>query len=261
MEGVGLLFILVIFGVPLLLLSLAISYYLHRRGLAKSRNEPGRKFPEDMPLFSRETFRLILLDPDAFFRSVTACRTSLFRPFILIVIGGVVYTTGYLFMTVPAMFSGGIVTILFMSSAMLPLMVIVALGGWAILAGILHLVSGFFRGTGPFVTTLQNTGYGIALYLGVSGTILAVCSVILELIRLVPGYTVLGYPPYQQPVMILITAVTLCTFPWAAWYWCYGLVHARKISFSDAINAVYGVVVVYLLVTGLPPFMAYFGNG
>jgi len=213
-----------------------------------------------MPLFSRETFRLILLDPDAFFSNVTACRASLFRPFILIVIGGVMYITGYLFMTVPAMFSGGIVNILFMSSAMLPLIVIFALAGWAILAGVLHIVSGFFRGTGPFVTTLQNTGYGIALYLGICGTILAVCSVILELIRLVPGYTLLGYPPYQQPIMILITAVTFCTFPWAGWYWCYGLVHARKIAFSDAAKVVYGVVFVYLLVTCLPLLIAYVGN-
>lgn len=258
MEGVGMLFMLLLFGVPLLILAIIAGYYFHRHNLKKGDSD--REYAEEMPLVSRETLRLFLLRPDEFFRHLTACRTGLYRPFILIIAGGLVFDIGYIFMVEPVTLSGGPVNFLVLTLGTLPLVVIVFLTAWFVLAALLYAISALFRGTGPFAATLQNTGYGVAFYLAMTGLILIVCSLILGLVRQVPGYTLLGYPPYQQPVTVLIAVITTCTLVWTAWYWSYGLGHARKIPLKDAAKAMYGLVIVYLGVTYLPPLMAFIGN-
>lgn len=258
MVSVGMLFMLLLFGVPLLLLAIIVGYYFHRRGLKKGDSD--QEYTEEMPLVSLETLRLFLLKPDEFFRRLAACRTGLYRPFILIIAGGLVFDIGYIFMVEPATLMGGPFNFLVLTLGTLPFAVFVFLVVWMVLAALLYAISALFRGTGPFAATLQNTGYGVAFYLAVTGIILIIGSLILDLVRQVPGYTLLGFPPYQQPVTILITAITICTLVWAAWYWCYGLGHARKIPINDAAKTVYGLVIVYLAVTYLPPLMAFIGT-
>lgn len=258
MEGVGMLFVLLMFGVPLLLLAIIAGYYFHRRGLKKCDSD--RDYAEEMPLFSLETLRLFLLNPDEFFSRLAECRTTLYRPFILIIVGGLVFDIGYIFMVEPVTLMGGPVNFLVLTLGTLPFAVFVFLVVWMVLAALLYAISALFRGTGPFATMLQNTGYGVAFYLAMTGIILVIGSLILALIRQVPGYTLLGYPPYQQPVTVLIAAITICTLVLAAWYWCYGLSHARKIPFNDAAKTVYGVVIVYLAVTYLPLLIMFIGT-
>ena len=176
MEGVGLLFFLVFLGMPLVLLVIATGYLIHRR---RSRRPSGMDEPPALTEMKMgNAVKNILLRPDLFFRQATESRPDLFCPFLLVALGSLILCAGYVSLIFPMILYGDIPNLLFLVLGTYPLIVFCAWLGWLALSVFLFAGSAAFKGTGPFTVTLQNTGYGTAFCLLLSGLIQLAGSVI-----------------------------------------------------------------------------------
>jgi hypothetical protein len=230
----GIIFLSVIVGVPLLCLVIIISYLAHRRNLKSILQNEGVNAHDETPVSIAYAIREVFLMPDQFFKRITGNRINLWRPFLLITIGGV-------FFFLSAYFSLGIIiwVIIF------PLILLHLYICWILITGLVYGITLPLKGEGPFITTLQNSGYGIGLGL-----------IIIDLLYIIPltffyqPFT-LG-PPLPQAAkttMTIFTVILLIIALWSAAIVSIGLKHARNIPLSRAAIAVYSVLIVYLVWT------------
>lgn len=236
MVGVGLLFLLLFLGLPLVLLMIATGYLAHRRRSRRPAETDGAPAPAEMPL-GKNAIKNILVRPDLFFRQATESRPNLFRPFALIALGSLVLCAGYNSLLFPAILYGDIPNLFLLVFGTYPLFVFSAWPWWLALSAFLFAVSAVFKGTGLFTATLQNIGYGTAFFLLLSGLVLLAGSVINAVYFAITGGINFGLYMAGQPQLILAAVCGtgfLVSLAWGALLWGNGLASARKIPLSRA---------------------------
>jgi len=237
MAGVGLLFLLFFLGLPLALLTIAAGYLAHRRRSRRPAGTNEAAVPAEMQL-GKSAIKNLLVRPDLFFRQATESRLNLFRPFLLIALGSLVLCVGYVSLLFPAILYGDIPNLLFLVFGMYPLFVFSAWPGWLALSAFLFAVSAAFWGTGPFAVTLQDTGYGTAFFLFLSGLILLAGSVANAVHLAITGGINFGLYMAGEPQLFLaaVCGIGSCiSLAWGALLWGHGLASARKIPLSHAL--------------------------
>jgi hypothetical protein len=257
MEGVGLLFLLIFLGMPLVLLVIATGYLVHRLQSRRPAGTDGPPAPAEMPL-GKDAIKIILVRPDLFFRQATESRPNLFRPFLLVALGSLVLCVGYVSLLFPTILYGDVPNLLFLVFGMYPLIVFPAWLGWLALSAIFFAASAVFKGTGPFTTTLQNTGYGTAFCLLFSGLIQIAGSVANAVYLAMTGGVnfgmfMAGQP--QIPLAAVFGASLILPVAWGALLWGHGLANARKIPLNRALT-VAAVIACGLLVLMYGSFLA-----
>jgi len=256
MEGVGLLFFLVFLGMPLVLLVIATGYLIHRR---RSRRPSGMDEPPALTEMKMgNAVKNILLRPDLFFRQATESRPDLFCPFLLVALGSLILCAGYVSLIFPMILYGDIPNLLFLVLGTYPLIVFCAWLGWLALSVFLFAGSAAFKGTGPFTVTLQNTGYGTAFCLLLSGLIQLAGSVINAVYLAMTGGVnfgmyMAGQP--QIPLAAVFCASLILPVAWGALLWGHGLANARKIPLTRAL-AVATVIAAICLILMYGSFLA-----
>ncbi|OPX67867.1 MAG: Yip1 domain protein [Methanoregulaceae archaeon PtaU1.Bin059] len=141
---------------------------------------------------------------------------------------------------------------------------------WLVMAGVFHVISMAFKGTGKFTRTLESTGYG--LLPTVIGSIIST----LILFSYLPRIAVPVVRDLQDPVAIqkamqelmldpamkeftqVSIAISILFLIWSANIWIFGVRQARGITLKHACItviipvAVYILYMVYMLVSGIP---------
>ena len=254
MEGVGLLFLLLFLGLPLVLLTLAAGYLLHRRRSRRPAGPDGTATPAEM-LFGKTAIKNLLLQPDLFFRQAAESRLNLFCPFVLIALGSLVLCIGYASLLFPVILYGDIPNLLFLVLGTYPVFVFSFWLGWLALSAFLFAVSAAFKGTGPFTAVLQNTGYGMAFFPFLSGLILLAGSVANAVYLAITGGVNFGLYMAGQPQLFLaaVCGTGFCiSLAWGTFLWGHGLAEARKIPLSRAmIPAAVAALACLVLMNGI----------
>lgn len=234
MVGVGLLFLLLFLGLPLVFLVIAAGYLVHRRRSRRPAETDGA--PAEMP-FGKTAIKNLLLQPDLFFRKAAESRPNLFRPFVLIALGSLVLCIGYATLLFPVILYGNIPNLFLIVFGTYPVFVFSFWLGWLALSAFLFAVSAIFKGTGPFTAALQNTGYGTAFFPLLSGLILIAGSVANAVYLAITGGVNFGLYMADQPQLFLaaVCGIGFCiSLAWGVFLWGHGLAEARKIPLSRA---------------------------
>jgi len=201
-----------------------------------------------MPL-GKAAIKNLLLRPELFFRQVTESRPNLFRPFLFIALSSLVLCFGYASLLFPAILYRDIPNLLFLVFGTYPMFVFSAWLGWLTLSAFFFAVSAAFRGTGPFVTTLQNAGYGTGFFL-LPGLILLAGSVANAAYLAITGGVNFGLYRAGQPQLFLaaVCGIGFCvSLAWGALLWAHGLADARKIPLSRALVPTAAAAIVCLI--------------
>lgn len=240
MEGVGLLFLLMFIGMPLVLLAIVTGYLVHRRRSRRPGETGGAPAQEEMHP-GKESIKKILMQPNLFFRQATESRPDLFYPFLMIACAGLVVCTGYLSLIFPTILYGDIPNLLVLVLGTYPLFVFSAWFGWLALSVLFFAVSAMFKGSGPFTATLRNTGYGTAFCLFLSGLVFLIGSMANAAYLAITdginfGLYMAGQP--QMPLAAVCGAGVILPLLWGVILWSFGLMHARRIPFSCALVTV-----------------------
>ncbi|MEN6395674.1 MAG: Yip1 family protein [Methanoregula sp.] len=254
MEGVGLPFLLMCIGMPLVLLAIVTGYLVHRRRSRRPGETDGAPAPEEMHP-GKESIKKILMHPDLFFWQVTESRPDLFYPFLLIACAGLVVCTGYLSLIFPTILYGDIPNLLFLVFGTYPLFVFSAWFGWLAVSVLFFAVSAVFKGSGPFTATLKNTGYGTAFCLFLTGLIFLLGSAANAVSLAITGGVNFGLYMAGQPQLPLaaVCGIGFCApLAWGVLLWGHGLAHARKIPLSRAmVPAAAAAAICLILMYGL----------
>ena len=236
MVGVGLLFLLLFLGLPLVLLTIAAGYLVHRRRSHRPAGTDGVPALAEMP-FGKTAIKNLLLQPALFFRQAAESRPNLFRPFVLIALGSLVLCVGYASLLFPVILYGNIPNLFLLVFGTYPMFVFSAWFGWLALSAFLFAVSAAFKGTGPFTAALQNTGYGMAFFLLLPGLILLAGSVANAAYLAITNGVNFGLYMADQPQLFLaaVCGTGFCiSLAWGAFLWGHGLAGARNIPLSRA---------------------------
>jgi len=236
MEGVGLLFLMFFLGYPLVFLTIAAGYLVHRRRSRRPAGTDGSPAPAETP-FGKTAIKNLLLRPDLFFRQAAKSRPNLFRPFLLIALGSLVLCFGYASLLFPVILYGDLANLSFIVFGAYPVFVFSFWLVWLALSVFLFAVSTGFKGTGPFTATLQNTGYGTAFFPLLLGLILLAGSVANAVYLAIVGGINFGLYMAGQPQLFLaaVCGTGFCiSLAWGAFLWGHGLAEARKIPLSRA---------------------------
>lgn len=254
MEGVGLLFLLLFLGLPLVLLAIAAGYLVHRRRYRRPAGTDGAPALAEMPL-GKTAIKSLLLQPDLFFRQAAESRPNIFRPFVLIALGSLVLCVGYASLLFPVILYGNIPNLFLLVFGTYPMFVFSAWLGWLALSVFLFAVSAAFKGTGPFTATLQNTGYGTAFFLLLTGLILLAGSVANAVYLAITGWATFGLYMADLPQLFLaaVCGIGFCiSLAWGAFLWGHGLASARKVPLSRAmVPAAAAVLACLVLMYGM----------
>jgi|GEM_PF-6073415 Yip1 domain. len=237
MEGVGLLFFLFFLGMPLVLLVIVFGYLAHRRRSMRPAKPDGTAAPAEM-LLGKNAINNFLIRPGLFFRQAAESRPNLFRPFLLIAFGSLVLCVGYVSLLFPVILYGDIPNLFFLVFGMYPMIVFSAWLGWVALSAFLFAVSAAFKGIGPFTAALQDTGYGTAFFLFLSGLVMLAGSVINAVHLAITGGINFGLYMAGQPQLFLaaVCGIGFCiSLAWGAFLWGHGLAEARKIPLTRAL--------------------------
>jgi hypothetical protein len=97
----------------------------------------------------------LFVHPDAFFAQVSKEKASIVWPLIIVASSGIVSFAGAVFLSPAA------IDPVTQYSVMLLSLLAVALATWIVISTGLFLLSKAFAGTGSYLVTLQNTGYGM----------------------------------------------------------------------------------------------------
>jgi hypothetical protein len=206
----------------------------------------------------KDVIKNILVRPDLFFRQATESRPDLFCPFLLVALGSLIMCVGYVSLIFPTILYGDIPNLLFLVLGTYPLIVFCAWLGWLALSVLLFAGSAAFKGTGPFTMTLQNTGYGTAFCLLISGLIQIAGSVVNAVYLSMTGGINFGMYMAGQPQMLLVAvfcASLILPVAWGALLWGHGLANARKMPLTRALT-VATVIAAACLVLMYGPFLA-----
>ncbi len=183
----------------------------------------------------------LLFHPGIFFARKVREETSLVIPVFIIFIGGIVgLLAPYIGASFLSSLTGtGTINMIGMSFLIFPSLLLPFVA-WILISGILFVLCRLFSGTGSFVATLQNTGYG-ALPLTISS--------IFGIITIAPTMEI----PHPVTTGILLVFVTLvfAFVIWSGWLWAYAMEKTHAISHGRAIVAATIVVVLYLGLTAI----------
>ncbi|MCU0632883.1 MAG: YIP1 family protein [Methanolinea sp.] len=140
---------------------------------------------------------------------------------------------------------------------------------WLVMAGIFHVISVFFKGSGKFNRTLANTGYGlIPLIIGSIVTTLILFTylprITVPVIRDMQDTTALQkamqelmQDPFMREYTQVSMIVSILFLIWSVNIWIFGVRQARGITLRQACItviipvAVYIIYMVYTLITGV----------
>jgi len=243
MDGVGLAFLVIIVGVPILCVCVIAGWMVHRSARKKSREAGG---PEPVNVNTPHMIRDLLLRPDAFFRTVSEGPDTLFATFLWLLAASIVMSVGLMAAVSLNYFSSGIGNVLFLTLVAVVLMTLSSVLAWVASSGVVYLMSHLFRGSGSFKKTLQNTGYALAPGLALYGLVLLLGTLALAAFQ-VPVIA-FGTPLAGNQLLAIISrAGTLIASLLVFLLMTYGLRHARNISpMKAAVSA--GVPVLIFLV-------------
>jgi hypothetical protein len=247
MEGVGLAFLIVIIGVPVLC-AVVIAGWLAERSVMKEKRENGE--PDPVIVNTHRMILDLIIRPDAFFRTVSEGSDTLFTPFLWLFAGSIVMSAGVMAAADLHFLLSGIVNVLFLSLVALVLMTSAIVLAWLASSGVLYVMSHLFRGSGSFRKTLQNTGYCLAPGLVLYGLVLLLCILALTAFQ-VPVIPFGNPSPGNQVFSIIGRAGVLIASLWVFLLMTHGLRYARNISLAKAAVSVGVPVVIFLIFSNL----------
>jgi hypothetical protein len=243
MDGVGLAFLTVIIGVPLLCVGIIAGFLAHRSAVQKDR-EAGR--PEAVDVNTPGMVRDLILRPDAFFRTASEGPDTLFAPFLWLFTASIMLSVGMMAAVDLHFFTSGIANVIFLTLLALVLMTLSTVLAWIASSGVVYLLSRLLGGAGPFRKTLQNTGYALAPGLVLYGLVLLLGTLALAALQ-VPVVPFGTPSPGNQLLSLIGRAGVLIASLWVFVLMSYGVRHARNISFRQAAVSA-GVPVLLFLV-------------
>lgn len=247
MEGVGLAFLIVIIGVPILCMAVIAGWLADRSGMKKNRE---KGVPEPVNVNTPRMVLDLFLRPDAFFRTVSEGSDTLFTPFLWLFVGSIVMSFGVMAAVDLHSFMYGVVNVLFLTLVALVLMTFAVVLAWIALSGVLYVASHLFRGSGSFWKTLQNTGFGLAPGLVLYGLILILASLALAAFQ-IPVVPFGNPAPGNLLLTVIGRAGTLIASLWVFVLMTYGLRYARNIPLEKAAVSVGVPVLIFLIFSNL----------
>ena len=180
----------------------------------------------------------LLFSPDAFFAQKTKEKIDLLIPAIIILIGSMV---GLIASFVVSDFLN-IVELRHISVILTPenflFILLRPFIAWFLLAGILYCFCRLWSGTGTFIATLQNTGYG-ALPLTILTIIPIINAIFINSNVNIPQ--ILGYA-----IVIILDLLTIIFILWSGYLWTYAMERTHEIEHDKAIASAAIVVLLYL---------------
>jgi hypothetical protein len=230
MDMVGLGFLLVLIGMPLLCVVVIAGYLAHRSAIQKSTEDssPGPA--------SVNTPRMVLdlvVRPDAFFRTVSEGPATIFTPFLWLLAAAMVFSFGLMAGSAPMILASGFGNLLFLNLLALVLMTTTIVLAWIGASGIFWVLGHLLGGYGSFRKTLQNTGYGLAPGLVLYGLILMLGALLLTALQI--PVTPFGNTVPADPLVTMIkTGGSLIASLWGFILMTHGLRYAQKISLAKA---------------------------
>jgi hypothetical protein len=180
----------------------------------------------------------LLVNPDAFFEKKTKEKIDLLLPAIVVLIGSMV---GLIASFVVSDFLN-IIELRHISVILTPenflLILLKPFIAWFLLSGLLYGFSRLWSGTGTFMETLQNTGYG-ALPL----TILT----IIPIINAIFINSNVNMPQiFGQSIVIILDLLTVVFILWSGYLWTYAMEWTHELDHDKAIASAAIVVLLYL---------------
>ena len=180
----------------------------------------------------------LLINPDAFFEEKTKEKIDLLLPAIIVLIGSMV---GLVASFIVSDFLN-IIELRHISVLLTPenflLILLKPFIAWFLLSGLLYGFSRLWSGTGTFMETLQNTGYG-ALPL----TILT----IIPIINAIFINSNVNMPQiFGQSIVIILDLLTVVFILWSGYLWTYAMEWTHELDHDKAIASAAIVVLLYL---------------
>jgi len=247
MEGVGLAFLIVIIGVPVLCAVVIAGWLADRSAMQKNREAGG---PEPVNVNTRRMIRDLIIRPDAFFGKVSEGSDTLFTPFLWLFAGSIVMSAGVMAAVDLHFLTSGLVNVLFLSLVALVLMTSAIVLAWLASSGAFYVMSHLFRGSGSFRKTLQNTGYGLAPGLVLYGVVLLLGTLALTAFQ-IPVIPFGNPSPGNQMLSIIGRAGMLIASLWGFFLMTHGLRYARNLPLAKAAVSVGVPVVIFLIFSNL----------
>jgi hypothetical protein len=179
----------------------------------------------------------LLFHPDIFFAKVSKEKAGFTWPVVIVALGSIVSFAGAVVLSPAATDPLIQYSITFLS------LFAVAVDTWVIISTILFLLSRAFSGTGSYLITLQNTGYGM-LPLAFSNAITLV-----SVAAITGNFAILSSIP---PLFFsaLVYGEQLIFTIWAAWLWICGIRNAHSLPVPLAI-----AIVVIMIAASLAIFI------
>lgn len=181
------------------------------------------------------SLRDLFLHPSVFFEQVSQEKAGFIWPFIIVFLGSIISFIGAVALSpqVTDPLTQYSITFLFLSG--------VAIFTWVIISAGLFLLSRAFSGTGSFLATLRNTGYGMLPFAFSNAvtfaTVLAITGNVASLSTVNPG--VFSALIYVEQAFFTV---------WAAYLWFCGLRRAHGIPAPLAAAAVVIVIALALAI-------------
>lgn len=204
----------------------------------------------------------LLISPDTFFSVRMEEPQDLRIPGIIVIIGAVIAAVGaYLISGIYAgMFAAaggeGMATLMGVMGGVSAFFGFIIVW-WLVFAGIFHLLSMVFSGTGTFRRTLEHVAFGLVPVVIGSCIALLVSLYYLPMIE-VPVITSFQDPAAIQRVMSMIledpayreltrvtSLISVIFLAWSANLWIFGIRHARGLTVKSAMVVVLVPVVIY----------------
>jgi hypothetical protein len=180
----------------------------------------------------------LLINPDAFFEEKTKEKIDLLLPAIIVLIGSMV---GLVASFIVSDFLN-IIELRHISVLLTPenflLILLKPFIAWFLLSGLLHGFSRLWSGTGTFMETLQNTGYG-ALPLTILTIIPIINAIFINSNVNIPQ--MLG-----QGIIVILDLLTILFILWSGYLWTYAMEWTHELDHDKAIASAAIVVLLYL---------------
>jgi hypothetical protein len=247
MDMVGLAFVLVVIGIPVLCVVVIAGYLAHRSAMKKNQ-ENG--IPGPVNAGTPEMVLDLVARPDAFFKTVSEGPVDLFAPFLWLVVAGIVFSFGLMAGSNPFILQSGVVNVLFLNLLALVLMIPSIALAWIGASGVFYAISHLSGGSGSFRKTLQNTGYGLAPGLVLYGLILLLGALVLTVLQI--PVTPFGDPvPGSMVLAMIVTGGSLIASIWSFVLMTLGLRYSGNLSLAKAAVSVGVPVLVFLIFSNL----------
>ena len=180
----------------------------------------------------------LLVNPDAFFEKKTKEKIDLLLPAIVVLIGSMV---GLIASFVVSDFLN-IIELRHISVILTPenflLILLKPFIAWFLLTGIFYGLCRLWSGTGTFIATLQNTGYG-TLPLTILTVIPIINAIFINANVNMPQILGTG-------IVIILDLLTVVFILWSGYLWTYAMEWTHKIAHEKAIASAVIVVLLYL---------------